>query len=139
MFFSQKKRELCAPDEGSEGGGSEAHVAFDAEEADKEGGDALHQSKVVELPAVFGVHLLQARRGHAVRMLPELAAACRRRRRLLLAARRPPLATLQSVPENADMLFQSSAKTLCRTCRMAGFPQIAASKKLVLRSIFFKQ
>lgn len=51
------------PDEGPEGGGAQPHVAFDPQEADEERGDALHQPQVVELFGVFGVDLLQTRRG----------------------------------------------------------------------------
>lgn len=54
-----------SPDEGAEGGGSQAHVALDAQEADEEGGDALHQPQVVELLGVLGVDLLEAQRGQS--------------------------------------------------------------------------
>lgn len=51
-----------SPDEGAEGGGAQAHVALDAQEADEERGDALHQPQVVELLGVFWVDLLETQR-----------------------------------------------------------------------------
>ena len=54
------------PDEGAEGGGAQPHVALDAQEAQEERGDAVHQAQVLELLGVLGVDLLQAQRGQAV-------------------------------------------------------------------------
>lgn len=53
------------PDEGSEGSGTEAHVALDPEEADEQSCDPLHQPQVVELFGVLGVDLLQTERGQS--------------------------------------------------------------------------
>lgn len=57
------RRRDGSPDEGAEGGGAQAHVALDAQEADEKRSNALHQPQVVELLGVLGVDLLEAQRG----------------------------------------------------------------------------
>lgn len=59
----------CAPDEGSEGSGAEAHVALHPEEAYEESGDSLHQPQMVELFGVLRVDLLQAQRRQIIRVI----------------------------------------------------------------------